>query len=604
MRAPTKHRATALWGILLAVLGMSLIPSTVASADVNDFSYALWSSEYQISLDESGRAHAHVTETLVARFPDYDQNRGIVRGLTTEYLDANIHLRVLSITDEHGVPVPYTTQRADDMLYLYLGTDDYVHGPTTYVIEYEMRDIMLAATETQADEFNWNFLPLYSTQWIETFEGSVTFSPELTAQLTGNAACYEGYYGTSDRRCSLSGPVMIGQSARFDVSATDLPPTYGITVAVGFTQGTVTQPFSRVGSALTDEGPYWLLGGSALAATGGGIALAFSRRRARTATGIVVAQYEVPDDLPPLVAAPIYPGARNPIPAQMVHLAVRGVLHIESLSKKARPRLHLIDPDRTGDRLDGQMRDKIFTGTDTAVTLPSNSQSFANNMRSLTAAGVKAAIDRGLLVKRRSAGARLALWITLGMVGLSVLIAIVSAILGRPEAGTAIFITVGVGILVLIFALAFDTKHHMHTPKGAAAYEHLSGVREFIRVAEADRLRMLQSVTGAERYQAGSMEVVHLYERLLPYAMLFGNEKSWGRVLEVTYQSSQSSPVWLGTSNSFSFSSQLSSFSTTTRAASSYTPPSSGGSGSSFSGGSTGGGFSGGGGGGGFSGGR
>ena len=40
--------------------------------------------------------------------------------------------------------------------------------------------------------------------------------------------------------------------------------------------------------------------------------------------------------------------------------------------------------------------------------------------------------------------------------------------------------------------------------------DDLAGVREFIRVAEEDRLRMLQSYSGAERRQDGSVNVVVL----------------------------------------------------------------------------------------------
>lgn len=80
---------------------------------------------------------------------------------------------------------------------------------------------------------------------------------------------------------------------------------------------------------------------------------------------------------------------------------------------------------------------------------------------------------------------------------------------------------------------------------------------------------MLQSAHGAERYREGSIEIVHLYERLLPYAMLFGMEKSWGRTLDIAYGSASTAPTWLNTRASVgAFSSQLSSFSSAARSSS------------------------------------
>ncbi|WP_394554531.1 hypothetical protein ACDF64_07590 [Agromyces sp. MMS24-JH15] len=63
-------------------------------------------------------------------------------------------------------------------------------------------------------------------------------------------------------------------------------------------------------------------------------------------------------------------------------------------------------------------------------------------------------------------------------------------------------------------------------------------------VAEADRIRMLQSPTGAElidapedvRAELGTdVGRFKLHERLLPYAVLFGIEKEWLEHLRVSY---------------------------------------------------------------------
>ena len=52
-------------------------------------------------------------------------------------------------------------------------------------------------------------------------------------------------------------------------------------------------------------------------------------------------------------------------------------------------------------------------------------------------------------------------------------------------------------------------------------------------MAETERIKMLQSVDGADTSPEG---VVHLYEKLLPYAAVFGLEKSWLKEMERYYQ--------------------------------------------------------------------
>ncbi|PJI52879.1 hypothetical protein CTI14_35975 [Methylobacterium radiotolerans] len=88
--------------VLAPEAAVAVSPATattiVSAADVDEFSYASWDAVYDVGLDDNGRAYMQVTETLVARFPDADQNRGIVRGLATTYKNADIDTRVLAVT--------------------------------------------------------------------------------------------------------------------------------------------------------------------------------------------------------------------------------------------------------------------------------------------------------------------------------------------------------------------------------------------------------------------------------------------------------------------------------------------------------------------------
>jgi hypothetical protein len=132
--------------------------------------------------------------------------------------------------------------------------------------------------------------------------------------------------------------------------------------------------------------------------------------------------------------------------------------------------------------------------------------------------------------------------------------------------------------------------------EGSEMKEYLLGLKLYMKMAEVDRLKYLQSVEGAERIitnEGGAK--VKLYEKLIPYASIFGIEKSWNKVLEIEY--GDYSPNWYvgqGAFNAMVFSSTMNNISSSMNSYSSST----GSSGSGFSGGSAGGGGGGGGGGG------
>ncbi len=612
MAATRLARALVTTGLAVAALLASAAPAaaaappassatdaTVVRADVDDFSYASWDARYEVGLDDDGRARMHVTETLTARFPDFDQNKGIVRGLPTSYENAWLDARVLSVTDETGADVPYETDTEDGLLLILTGDDDYVRGLTTYVIEYEMRDVILAA-DSGVDEFYWDLLPLDSTQPIADFHAEVAFDQTMTDRMTGDARCYAGYEGSTDE-CDLTAS---SDGSQLDVEANELSPGEGITIAVGFEPGTAAQPSARQPDPVTDTVPAI----AALVGLGLSIASWFAvstfKKNRRTASGIIVAQYDVPDSLPPLLAAAIVPGAKDPIPAEIVHLAVRGTLRIEEGTDAEQPRLRRLPGGRIPDQLDVEALDALFAGADSdgVAELPSSSEDFAARMKSLSQRGIEAAVSRGLTTKARSRGAMILQWCAIAVVLAGFALGLWGIIAGRVTAIPA-FVAIAFGaFLVLLSSFYGFSKHTVLSAEGARQYEYLMGVREFIRVAEADRLQMLQSYSGAERRQDGSANVIVVYERLLPYAMLFGMENEWGAVLERVYAFEQRGATWIGDPSTPFVHGQLMAFAATSHASATYSAPSA--SSSSSAGGSFGGGFSGGGGGGGFSGGR
>ncbi|QIK62090.1 DUF2207 domain-containing protein [Leucobacter viscericola] len=583
--------------VLLTALAPVLAVAPAAQADTSDFSYDSWHVDYQLDTDKDGRSITHVKETLTARFPDFDQNRGLVRGLPIDYEGTSTDPRDFSVTDLEGKPIPFELEKDDTFIAVLTGNDDYVRGVQTYVISYTLSDTILARDDGSADEFYWDLVDFEHEQPIKQFSANISLSPELASKLNGNYRCYAGAAG-SNNECNMN---RNDSGTEFTVPGIPLAPQEGVTVAIGLAPGAVTQPGARLPNFALDTLPLYIGGITAASGIATGIAVLLFRRKRRVSRGVVVAQYDVPATLPPLIAGPIVGAMASPVPAEFVHLAVSGVTRIEEAEskKKSKPAIRLMDLTRIGDELDAETTRDLFPSQTVGevVEIPQKSEIFARRMSVLKSLGSSQALKRGYFENVASPVGRKLGFVTLGVTAILVVFAVIG-IMTRNSVTP--FIAIAAASVGLVLGLVGVIRQRVHTPLGAETREYLEGVREFIRVAEADRIRVLQSYEGAERFPDGTINVVHLYEKLLPYAMLFGLEREWSKTLETRYQESPGYvPYWypaVGLHGISSFNSTLSDFTSSLTSSASYT--------SSSSGGSTGGGFSGGGGGGGFSGGR
>lgn len=608
-------RAAALALIGLTVggaLSVSAPPATHAEAEpaLDDFSYSSWDVAVDLDTTDEGRAIARVTESIVAEFPEQDVNRGMIRRIPQEYLGADTDPRDITVTTTTGAPVPFEVEHGSDddedahFVAVLTGDDNFVRGSQSYVISYTIDDVVLSRDDQQADEFYWDLLPLNRAQPISAATATVTFSDALTTALTGNQRCYTGVHG-STTECEITPPTPVAPGV-FSLGPISLAPHEGLTVGIGLAPGTVTQPASRLPNFTLDTLPLFV-GGGAIAASGVGALAAAKLRRQRRGTGVVIAQYDVPHDLPPLLAGPIAGAPKPTPPAELVHLALLGATRIEDVDgakgkpKKSELRLamRLLAPERAADPLDQETVTALFPEQkpDTLFVVPEEDEEFSNRMTQLTAAGTEAAIERGYIERVRSPLGRVMGWLSLALV------AVLAVLIGFGLA-TRFSITPAIALVLaavaLVLGLVSLSRHRVLTPRGAEARTYLLGVREFIRVAEADRIRLLQGTATAERASDGDVDVIQLYERLLPYAMLFGLEKGWGEALADRYQhASDYVPLWYPGISAGGFDrlgSSITQFSSSISAAATYS--------ASSAGGSTGGGFAGGGGGGGFAGGR
>ena len=602
-------------GLTLALLA----PAAAAQADVSPPSFESFAAEYYLSRDDDGHAHLRVVETIVALYPDYDYNKGFYRDLPKFYQEMPLNPTVVSVTDEHGAPVPYSVEdyeTGDGLDYKYssiaLGDESYVQGRTTYVIEYTLDNVVQHFDEPDGDEFYWDINGTDTASAIGLVTVVLHVDDELVDSLTGNNSCYPGYYA-AEQGCTVD---VADGGATLRAGAPQMSAYDTLTINVGFESGTFVP-----GAKITDNWivallPPVLLGVSVLVLL---IALVVRLAVWRDARGrgIIVPQYSVPDDHDILLAADVIERGHEALAAAFVDLAVRGYVDVVDLTPDSPD-----DDDRFAlayRSKDGATKQELALLKALFDDLTVGEQA---KLGSLGATEGAALYAMGLRARDRSVAAglrakpmgsvdvvlRRTLWLVLlGFAAVFVWTFMVGIDAG-PVFGwllASLGAYAGTGVVL--------TKPYLLTAKGAELRDYLLGMRDYLTLAEEDRLRVLQSPEGAERVDTADRgTIVKLNEKLLPYAVLWDVERNWAKELEVEYAATATTPGWITSDLAkVDFSRALSSF---TRGSVSsvrpivpvrtYTGGGSGGSSwsggsSSFSSGSSGGGFSGGGGGGG-----
>lgn len=578
--------------------------------DTSDFTFDSFSGVYELGRDAQRHSTLRVTETLVAEFPDIDQNHGIVRDIPSSYDGHPVHLRILSVTDGAGVSRSYerSTTTVDGAGFVELkigdhdGVSDYQHGAQTFRIVYTADDVTKHFSNTDDDEFYWD---VNGTGWEQPF-GSVTarvmLAPGLASAATGATSCYQGPAG-STTSCPVTGDAADGVSA----SAEHLGPGENMTVAIGFASGTFATPVF----GLLDYVPLTaILGvGGLLASLVLGLVFRFVIWRPRSGDPII-AQYEPPAGVSAMLAANVVGATKRGMAASIVDLAVRRKVRMLErreggwITSEAYGVQRL---DTSGLLPDEQLvMDALFDPTGSWAA-PAPDPAAAGDVRWLRTKDVVLGQAVRRIIKQVDAEALatgirrgrphgiLLLCAVLGLGGLALLFLPTVAGDGGDATAWAVPAFI-VGLWIEIAVLGMVGRIRPLTTAGSKLWDRLEGLRLYIRLAEADRLRMLQSVTGAERVDTSDgAQIVKIYERLLPYAVLFGLETEWSAELARYY--ADAPPDWysgdMGTFSAIGFASAIGSFSSS--AASSL----SGSASSASSGGSGGGGSSGGGGGGG-----
>lgn len=602
---------------MVSILGLGLFNNTATEANaaeantvttlqqgVDDFSFDEYDAHYTISKDEDGRSSVSVEEKFVARFPDYIQNKGIVRNIPLKYDGIESAVDFHAVVDESGNMVPASYYVSNDNLVVEVGDDTYLQGIHTFVLSYTIHDAVRWFPKTETEEFYWN---TNGGDWAQSFAKAnvtVEVDADISGSLTGDIACYRGLYGVNTP-CNIASDG--GQS--FEVTETALAPNENITVALGFEKGTFETP--------KDETP--LIIGIVIAmflALGGFATWLLKKKHKLGQTGArpsktVIAEYTAPTEEDLFTISQVMQvrpseaeikSSGSVVAATIIKLAINRNINIIETNKKEFGYETLNKDNLTDSELLFLQAMENHAPKDSAgnILLTGRSEALGSAVSNISAQYPEA-VKRAGYVKAAPRLSKKVVWSSLGIL-LVTAIAEYFLINNTTSSWGVVMGAFVIGVLLipsLVIIAGILPPSNVLTEKGAELKEQLQGVALYIKVAEKDRMAFLQSVKGAERSEGGSDgDVVKLYEKLLPIAILLGLEKSWSDTLTALYESNNIQPTWTNNMPLVYLSLFVNKVSTSASVSTSPPPSSSG------SGGAGGGGFSGGGGGGGGGGGR
>lgn len=527
---------------ILVALASLFIFTPAANAGVDDFEFESMHVDYALSLGEHNIPRLNVTETLVAIFPEADQNRGIKRLIPDDYKGHGLNTQVTSVLDETGSFRDFTTESVDGFVQVISKHNDerFVHGRQTYVINYSQNWVVGNFGAT--DEFYWD---VNGTGWAQPFgsvTATVTLAPELAKVLqTEGISCYAGASGANGACDKLQ----VGDAAtRIDFAAANLGPGETLTIDLPFKPGLInTGNVSQVTGTI-DFALFWVFGAVILVVLGWALFYRIQVIGGRSMRKFIPVQYQGPET-PSLAAVAQVISSPRWKSALIVQAAVNGYVSIANADAG------VWTVSKTGktptEPAQQQFLERLFRGGLESVDLGSEIDEVESirivNVFDDTSKYAEAEALAGGYFSHYAIKTAVRAWLVMLLATAGMLWTAISldAVVDAGFIGVPIILG-----LVATFAhfLLLLTKR-LPTQAGVDLAGYMDGLKTYISMAEQSRLEFLQSPKGATREKSmlGQPEILHLYEQTLPWAILLGLEKEWTKVL-ATYYTENNQPAW------------------------------------------------------------
>jgi len=484
--------------LYLFVFFLLLTLSLPAAEQINSF-------DVDVYIPDDGIVR--VEENIEYQFPD-EKRRGIIRKIPYKYTfgqnNYNLRIDVRNVTDFEGNSYKYSVKEDNGYVEIKIGDPDIlVTGVKDYRIEYFVKK---AIREFEGyDEFFWN---VTGTEWnlpILSSSAHIYFEADIPDELRMD--CFTGKYGSTEKNCTFN-------SSRDSVvysSDGELNPYQGLTLVLGFPEGLVKGP------SKLDQW-YWFVRDNLIYTVPFFTLLIlffiwhkFGRDPYKNMP--IAVRYEPPPDLTPAEAGTLYDERADMIDltSTVIDLAVRGYLRIEEI--ETTKYLFLSDRDyrliKTADKATDDLMpheikimEGLFKGGQSDVLISELKNKFYANLKTIKNSIYHQLVDKSYFLSNPD---RIrATYKTIGM------IIIFGSLFILPSLVPKLIFALS-GAMIVLFSGYMPRK----TRRGVTVNHHLLGFREFIERAEKDRIKTL-----AEEDPA-------IFDRVLPYALVFGLEEKW-----------------------------------------------------------------------------
>lgn len=540
-------------------------------------------------------------------YPFSSQNRGM-------------SIENVAVTDENGGSYPFQISDSGDNFRIKIGNPNKTFsGQKVYVIRY--RATKAVAQLKDFDEIYWNVtgndwgMPIYQTQVS-------VILPSGASMI--QSACYYGPKGSTNQ-CSQASNA--NNVYAFNASSI-LNPHEGLTVAVGFSKGIVTPYLPEATPNFFDMYWRWFVA-AILPILTLILSLWYWYRKGRDArgTGTIIPQYDVPDELTPMEVGGIANEkvSVKDISPEIIYLATKGYLKIRQLEEKFIGLIKMTDYELTKlkepldlqNDFDKNLMDALFKSrseflslvksrnfkklpkivgsvieglsgfdldnpqSENQVRLSELKNHFHYRIPEITEPTLDVLLNKGYyknLGRMKTVGSRVAIILFMSVWASVFFGGLIGAFVLR---GNPLPMMLSIFLSIIIYGIISHFSP-AKTEKGALTKEHILGLKDYLKIAEKDRLQF---------YNAPEKRP-EVFERLLPYAMVLGVADIWAKEFEGIYTTP---PSWYSgpTGTAFStmaFSHTMSNFSSFASSSLSSSPGRSGSGGGGSSGGGGGGG--------------
>jgi len=562
--------------IFCLVLFLPIKAGARTDAEITDWYLKDFTSEIVVNKDSS----LDITEKITADCDNLPDKHGIYRVLPTQVYKTSTEviktpIKLISITDFNGQPINYeaSTSYTDHTISWKIGDADIiVKGENHYQIKYKVQNAVRFFNQ-DFDEFYWNLNGNFWKIETDSFIGKIIFPTEIT-QANTKIDYYTGSFGSKSQDAatySWSADNVLEFSSTRTLEAGE-----GITASIIFPKNIFT-PYKPGFWEL-----YWQYFTFILPIISFIICFLLWLKHGNDPNikGPIVPEFEIPGKLLPMEMGEVMTNGRlstNHISAGIINLAVNKIIKIEKLENKDYKLTLLQKTPKDLSEVETLLIDKLFSGKD-EVMLSKLKNKFYSELESLENS-IKKNLEKEKLVGGSNSCLRIAFVMMAAITFPGVFIFFIWWILALNLLLSS--------IIFIVFAVIIPRR----SIEAAKMLRKIEGFKLYMKTAE--------------KYRQQFNEKENIFEKYLPYAMIFGITGLWIEKMKKIYGQDYFEtyhPIWfIGPTfahfDAGSFDSAISSLSSNMSSTLASSPSASGSSG--WSGGGGGGGFSGGGGGGG-----